>query len=195
MALLLNSIAHIYRRVPILREEELFWEIPVEILASQETVGSKGIQNYLDLFRIRCGLAVLSEKIYKQLYSVKGLEQSTDKRFEAIKLLHADLEALRNTFPADCKPWHEIKIQDELLRVEFAVTHFFFFGCMIAIHQIAVRYGIQVSLDTFTVDAPGHPSISHGIPPVSSFSLYLTLARASIELLKHIPEQEFGIVW
>jgi hypothetical protein len=182
-------------RPPIQDDDDMNVELPSESppdgIGNIPLAGGKGTVN---LFRLMCTFALISSKVYKKLYSVKASKQSDGELLNTIGELDKELEDWKDGIPIDFRPEHEIKASHTPLMLHVVVLHFAYYNCLTTIHRMAVHHGYWTSrLSNYAIQGlnvrPLNPRV------FSSASLCVSAARASITLIKYIPQGDFDCVW
>jgi hypothetical protein len=141
-------------------------------------------------FRSMCRFAAIESKVYKQLYSAKASNQSDGKLLNTIRELDKELEDWKDSIPLDFQPEHKIKASHTPLILHVVVLHFAYDNCLTTIHRISVHHGCWTSrLSTIQgLNArPLNPRV------FLSAVLCVAAARASINLIKYIPQGGFRL--
>ncbi|KAM4056225.1 fungal specific transcription factor [Hirsutella rhossiliensis] len=132
----------------------------------------------MNLFRVICEFTVIESNVYKRLYSTKATKQSDGELLNTIGELDQELEEWKDKIPIDFRPEHEIKASHTPLILHIVMLHFTYYNCLTTIHRMSVHHGYWTSRLVF-----------------SSAALCTASARASISLLKYVPQGDFSCVW
>jgi hypothetical protein len=148
----------------------------------------------INLFRLMCTFAVIASKVYKNLYSVKAAKQTDGELLNTIGELDRELEEWKDNIPVDFRPEHEIKASHTPLILHVVTLHFAYYNCLTTIHRMSVHHGYWTSrLSNYAIQGlnvrPLNPRV------FSSAALCVSAARASIHLIKYIPQGDFDCVW
>ncbi len=170
---------------------ELPSEDPDDDVGNVPLVDGKGKCN---LFRLMCTFAVISSKVYKQLYSVKASKQSDGELLNTIGELDRELEHWKDNITLDFRPEHDINALHSPLIIHVVVLHFAYYNCLTTIHRMSVHHGYWTSrLANYAIQGlnvrPLNPRV------FSSAALCVSAARASIHLIKYIPQGDYACVW
>jgi len=170
---------------------ELPTENPVDNIGNIPLADGKGKAN---LFRFMCKFAVIESKVYKQLYSTKASRQSDGALLNTIGELDKELEEWKDSIPLDFRPEHEIKASHTPLILHVVVMHFAYYNCLTTIHRMSVHHGYWTSrLSNYAIQGLNARPLNPRV--FSSASLCVHAARASIHLIKYIPQGDYSCVW
>ena len=148
----------------------------------------------VNLFRLMCTFAVIEGKVYKQLYSVKASKHSDGELLNTIGELDRELEEWKDGIPIDFRPEHEIKGSHTPLILQVVVLHFAYYNCLTTIHRMSVHHGYWTSrLSNFAIQGLNARPLNPRV--FSSAALCVQAARASIHLIKYIPQGDCACVW
>lgn len=148
----------------------------------------------INLFRLICHFATIESKVYKQLYSVKASKQSDGELLNTIGKLDKELEDWKNGIPLDFRPEHEIKASHTPLMLHVVVLHFSYYNCLMTIHRMSIHHGYWTSrLSNYAIKGLNARPLNPRV--FSSAVLCVQAARASIHLIKYIPQGDFACVW
>lgn len=170
---------------------ELPNEDPPDNVGSIPLADGKGKAN---LFRLMCTFAIIESKVYKLLYSAKASKQSDGLLLNAIGELDKELEDWKDGIPLDFRPEYEIKASHAPLVLHIVVLHFAYYNCLATIHRMSVHHGYWTSrLSNFAISGLNARPLNPRV--FSSAALCVQAARASINLIKYIPQNDFACVW
>ncbi|GAB1314282.1 hypothetical protein MFIFM68171_04492 [Madurella fahalii] len=148
----------------------------------------------MNLFRVMCELAIVESKVYRRLYSTKATKQSDGELLNTIGELDKELEDWKDRIPIDFRPEHEIKASHTPLILHIVMLHFNYYNCLTTIHRMSIHHGYWTSrLSNYAIQGLNARPLNPRI--FSSAALCTSAARASISLLKYIPEGDFSCVW
>ncbi|KAF7166794.1 hypothetical protein CNMCM6106_002492 [Aspergillus hiratsukae] len=147
-----------------------------------------------NLFRSMCRFATIESKVYKRLYSAKASKQSDGELLNTIGDLDKELEDWKDSIPLDFRPEHEIKASHTPLILHVVVLHFAYYNCLTTIHRMSVHHGYWTSrLSNYAIQGLNARPLNPRV--FLSAVLCVTAARASINLIKYIPQGDFACVW
>jgi len=147
-----------------------------------------------NLFCILCHFAIIQSKVYKRLYSTKAAKQSDGELLNTIGELDKELEEWKKSIPLDYRPEYEIKSVHPPLIIHIAVLHYSYYNCLTTIHRMSVHHGYWTSrLSNYAIQGLNARPLNPRV--FSSATLCVTAARASINLIKYIPQGDFACVW
>lgn len=170
---------------------ELPSEDPPDNIGNIPLVDGKGKVN---LFRLMCTFAIIESKVYKQLYSTKAARQSDGELLNTIGELDHELEQWKDSIPLDFRPEYEIKATHRPLILPIVVMHFAYYNCLTTIHRMSVHHGYWTSrLSNYAIQGLNSRPLNPRV--FSSAVLCVSAARASINLIKYIPQGDFSCVW
>jgi hypothetical protein len=146
-----------------------------------------------NLFRAMCMLAKIEGKVYKRLYSAQASRQSVEAIINAVDQLDEELGYWRHSVPEEFRPESEIKVADDILRLRIVNFHMTYYHCLAAIHRKLVQQGHWLSRpDSLTQDVDKEKIRQHVF---SSAVLCVSAARASINLIRFIPQGNLACIW
>ncbi len=170
---------------------ELPTEDPSDNIGSIPLADGKGKAN---LFRLMCTFAIIESKVYKQLYSTKASKQSDGALLNTIGELDKELEDWKDSIPLDFRPENEIKASHTPLILHIVVLHFAYYNCLTTIHRMSVHHGYWSNrLSNYAIQGLNARPLNPRV--FMSAALCVTAARASIHLIKYIPQGDYSCVW
>lgn len=148
----------------------------------------------MNLFRVMCEFAVIESNVYRRLYSAKAAKQSDGELLATIGELDQQLEEWKDRIPIDFRPEHEIRASHTPLILHIVMVHFTYYNCLTTIHRMSVHHGFWTSrLANYAISGQNVRPLNPRI--FSSAMLTTAAARASISLLKYVPQGDFSCVW
>ncbi|KAK3326530.1 fungal-specific transcription factor domain-containing protein [Apodospora peruviana] len=148
----------------------------------------------MNLFRVMCELAIVESKVYNKLYSTKAAKQSDGELLNTIGELDQALEDWKDSIPIDFRPEHEIKASHTPLILHIVMLHLNYYNCLTTIHRMSIHHGYWTSrLSNYAIQGLNTRPLNPRV--FSSAALCTSAARASISLLKYIPQGDFSCVW
>ncbi|KAL7948954.1 fungal-specific transcription factor domain-containing protein [Trichoderma barbatum] len=148
----------------------------------------------MNLFRVMCEFAVIESRVYKRLYSAKASKQSDGELLATIGELDQELEEWKDRIPIDFRPEHEIRASHTPLILHIVMVHFTYYNCLTTIHRMSIHHGFWTSrLANYAISGQNVRPLNPRV--FSSAMLSTAAARASISLLKYIPQGDFSCVW
>ncbi|KAF2139748.1 uncharacterized protein K452DRAFT_310633 [Aplosporella prunicola CBS 121167] len=182
-------------RPPIQDDDDMNVELPSD--NPPDNVGNIPLaegKGKVNLFRLMCTFAIIESKVYKQLYSVKASKQSDGELLNTIGELDRELEEWKDGIPVDFRPEHEIKASHTPLILHIVVLHFAYYNCLTTIHRMSVHHGYWTNrLSSFAIQGLNARPLNPRV--FSSAALCVQAARASINLIKYIPQGDYACVW
>lgn len=182
-------------RPPMQDDDDMNVELPSE--DPPDDIGNIRLpdgKGQVNLFRVMCRFAIIQSKVYKRLYSTKAAKQSDGELLNTIGELDKELEDWKETIPVEYRPDSEIKASHTPLVIPLVVLHFSYFNCLITIHRMSVHHGYWTSrLSNYALQGLNARPLNPRV--FSSATLCVVAARASINLIKYIPQGDFACVW
>ncbi|KAJ6131549.1 transcriptional regulator family: Fungal Specific TF [Penicillium sp. IBT 18751x] len=182
-------------RPPVQDDDDMNVELPSE--DPPDNVGNVPLANgkgKFNLFRSLCEFATIESSVYKRLYSAKASKQSDGELLNTIGELDKELEDWKDNIPVDFRPEHEIQATHGPLLLHVVVLHFSYYNCLTTIHRMSVHHGYWTSrLSNYAIQGLNARPLNPRV--FLSAVLCVTAARASINLIKYIPQGDFACVW
>lgn len=148
----------------------------------------------VNLFRKIAEFSVISGKVYARLYSVKASKQSDGELLNTIGELDSELEEWKDSIPLQFRPEHEPNTGDQSLTLQLVTLHFAYYNCLATIHRRSIHHGYWTDrLSDYAFQGLNIQSLNPRV--YSSALLCVQAARASINLIKYIPQGDFACVW
>lgn len=148
----------------------------------------------MNLFRVMCEFTVIESNVYKRLYSTRASKQSPGELLNTIGELDQELEEWKDKIPIDFRPEHEIKASHTPLILHVVMLHFTYYNCLTTIHRMSIHHGFWTSrLSNYAIQGLNARPLNPRV--FSSAALCTAAARASISLLKYVPQGDFSCVW
>ncbi|OLN85001.1 putative transcriptional regulatory protein C530.05-like protein 6 [Colletotrichum chlorophyti] len=148
----------------------------------------------MNLFRVMCEFATIESKVYSRLYSTKATKQSDGELLNTIGELDQELEEWKDRIPIDFRPEHEIKASHTPLILHAVMLHLTYYNCLTTIHRMSVHHGYWTSrLSNYAIQGLNAKPLNPRV--FSSAALCTAAARASISLLKYMPQGDSQSVW
>lgn len=148
----------------------------------------------MNLFRAMCELTAIESQIYKKLYSTKATKVSDGELLQIIGELDKELDAWKDSIPIDFRPEHEIKASHTPLILHVVMLHFSYYNALTTIHRMSIHHGYWTSrLSNYAIQGLNARPLNPRV--FASAALCASAARASIQLLKYIPQGDFSCVW
>jgi hypothetical protein len=148
----------------------------------------------MNLFRVMCEFATIESKVYKHLYSTKATKQTDGELLNTIGMLDQELEDWKDRIPIDFRPEHEIKASHTPLILHVVMVHLTYYNCLTTIHRMSVHRGYWTSrLSNYAIQGLNTKPLNPRV--FSSAALCTAAARASISLLKYVPQADISSIW
>lgn len=164
---------------------------PVDNIGNIPLADGKGKMN---LFRVMCEVATIESEVYKRLYSVQATKQSDGDLLNTIGELDQKLEDWKDRIPVDFRPEHEIKASHTPLILHVVMVHLTYYNCLTTIHRMSIHHGYWTSrLSNYAIQGLNSKPLNPRV--FSSATICTNAARASVSLLKYVPQGDFSCVW
>ncbi|KAI1099003.1 N-terminal binuclear Zn cluster-containing protein [Jackrogersella minutella] len=164
---------------------------PVDNIGNIPLADGKGKMN---LFRAMCEFTVIESQLYKKLYSTKATKLSDGELLQVIGDLDKKLETWKDNIPIDFRPEHEIKASHTPLILHVVMLHFSYYNALTTIHRMSIHHGYWTSrLSNYAIQGLNARPLNPRV--FASAALCASAARASIQLLKYVPQGDFSCVW
>lgn len=148
----------------------------------------------MNLFRVMCELALIESKVYKKLYATKATKQTDGELLQTIGELDQELEDWKDRMPIEYRPENEIQASHTPLILHVVMLHFTYYNCLTTIHRMSIHRGYWTSrLSNFAIQGLNAKPLNPRV--FNSAALCTSAARASISLLKYIPQGDSSVVW
>ncbi|KAJ5174745.1 uncharacterized protein N7482_000622 [Penicillium canariense] len=182
-------------RPPVQDDDDMNVELPSD--DPPDNVGNVPLadeRGKFNLFRSLCEFATIESRVYKKLYSAKASKQSDGELLNTIGELDKELEDWKDNIPIDFRPEYEIQATHGPLLIHVVVLHFSYYNCLTTIHRMSVHHGYWTSrLSNYAIQGLNARPLNPRV--FLSAVLCVTAARASINLIKYIPQGDFACVW
>lgn len=148
----------------------------------------------MNLFRVMCELAIIESRVYKTLYATKATKQKDGELLQTIGELDQELEDWKDRMPIEYRPENEIQASHTPLILHVVMLHFTYYNCLTTIHRMSIHRGYWTSrLSNFAIQGLNAKPLNPRV--FNSAALCTSAARASISLLKYIPQGDSSVVW
>lgn len=139
-----------------------------------------------DAFKSYCELSVIKGKIYKFLRSAATSNCPMSDLANSVATLDRTLREWKASVPKRYRPdvQETPSFPDSRVAVLFLSLHFSYFNCLLSIHRVIISHGPDINIEL--------ARYSNGLlsDDIALFSgiLCQNAARASIKLMKHMPD-------
>ncbi|KAK9770134.1 putative Fungal-specific transcription factor domain-containing protein [Seiridium cardinale] len=182
-------------RPPAQDDDDMNVELPA--VDPEDNIGNIPLadgKGKMNLFRVMCELTTIESQVYKRLYSTKAAKLSEGELLNTIGELDRDLEDWKDRIPIDFRPEHEIKASHTPLILHIVMLHFSYYNCMTTIHRMTVHRGYWTSrLSNYAIQGLNAKPLNPRV--FASAALCASAARATISLLRYIPQGDNQCVW
>ena len=114
--------------------------------------------------------------------------------FSLIQALDHELETWKDSVPIEYRPEHEITSQHTPLVLHIVCLHFAYYNCLTTIHRMSVHHGYWTSrLSDFAIAGLNARPLNPRV--FMSAALCVNAARATVALIKYIPQGDHACVW
>ncbi|KAL4740208.1 fungal-specific transcription factor domain-containing protein [Aspergillus similis] len=188
-----------FGRPPTQSDEDMSIELPTAIpMGDGQISSSTSKQGDFDAFRAQCQLATIKGQLYKDLYSAAASDRPFPEIMASIGTLDRMLRNWREDLPPECRPESHglLSVSQSSISVMLLYLHCSYFNCLIAMHRLIASRGLRTSEDLLRkyeeLTSSAHPPYTSRI--FESDTLCANAARASIRLLKYMPEGHISLV-
>ncbi|KAL6233556.1 fungal-specific transcription factor domain-containing protein [Aspergillus navahoensis] len=188
-----------YGRPPTQSDEDMSIDLPAATLVGDvQLLPSTSRHGGFDAFRANCRLATIKGRLYKDLYSAAAKDRPLPEIMASVGTLDRMLRDWREDLPSECRPGsHGLpSAPQSTISLMLLYLHYSYFNCIIAMHRLIVSRGIQTSEDLLRryrdLSSSGHPPCTSKV--FESESLCANAARASIRLMRYMPEGHISLV-
>ncbi|KAH0542897.1 hypothetical protein FGG08_002757 [Glutinoglossum americanum] len=182
-------------RPPAQDDDDMNVELPSE--DPEDNIGNIPLadgKGKVNIFRLMARFAIIESRVYKLLYSTKAAKQSDGELLNTIGELDRELEDWKDSIPIDFRPEHEIRAAHTPLVLHIVVLHFAYYNCLTTIHRMSIHHGYWTSrLSNYAIQGLNARPLNPRV--FSSAALCVSAARASIHLIKYIPQGDYACVW
>lgn len=182
-------------RPPVQDDDDMSGELPSEV--PPDNVGIiplTSAEGHFNMFRVMCRFSTIQSRVYKRLYSTKASKQTDGELLNTIGELDKELEEWKESIPVEFRPEYEIKATHTPLIIHVMFLHFAYYNCLTTIHRMAVHHGYWTSrLSNYAIQGLNARPLNPRV--FSSANICVSAARASIGLIKYIPQGDFACVW
>ncbi|KAL4799398.1 fungal-specific transcription factor domain-containing protein [Aspergillus venezuelensis] len=151
-----------------------------------------------DVFRAHCQLATIKGQLYKDLYSAAAKDRPLSDIVASVGTLDELLQNWKESLPPEYQPQFgpPPSLSQPLASAMLLYLHCSYFNCIIAVHRLIVCRKLQNAEDLIRRSE----GLDLSFPPPSSSrvftseSLCANAARASIRLMKYMPEGHMSLI-
>ncbi|KAL4991562.1 fungal-specific transcription factor domain-containing protein [Aspergillus falconensis] len=187
-----------FGRPPTQSDEDMSIDIPTATLTGDVRIMPLASKHEeFDAFRAHCRLATIKGQLYKDLYSAAAKDRPLPEIMASVGTLDKMLQNWREDLPSEYRPEsHGLPSVPQPTMSMTLLLHCSYFNCIIAMHRLIASRGIQTSGDLLRQ----YRDLSSSDPPpytsrvFESESLCANAARASIRLMRYMPEGHISLV-
>lgn len=178
-----------FGKPPSQSDEDMNVGLPVE--PPQDSPVLTAEQRYgFDAFRAACQLSMIKSQLYKRLYSVKAIDCPLDELITAVSMLDDELQRWKDTIPSQFRP--ETRSPTSM-SPSLLYLHYSYFDCVISIHRLTASRARKM-ITLMNKGMHGMSSLPSNQRVHMSATLCARAARASIDLMKYMPEENACLV-
>ncbi|PWY81725.1 hypothetical protein BO94DRAFT_536936 [Aspergillus sclerotioniger CBS 115572] len=147
-------------------------------------------------FRSVCELARIRGEVYQHLYSASAANRPFHQILASVGQLDEKLQTWKNSIPSEYQPDSQAvtPFRQSPVSLSLLHIHYTYYNCMIAIHSLIAARGINSAQDLTDNPAFSIQPGSFANPRVLlSASLTSKAARASINLMKYLPQDDITL--
>ncbi|GES63075.1 transcription factor, fungi [Aspergillus terreus] len=147
-----------------------------------------------DAFSAVCQLAVIRGRLYKHLYSARATDTSLNELAAAVGMLDEELQQWNERIPLRHRPGGLARPAGASPMSPWILyLHYLYYNCIIAIHSVTANQTSKL-VGARKEDSPNMPGAPANHKVYLSASLCAKAARASINLMRHMPEENAFLV-
>ncbi|CEL07785.1 hypothetical protein ASPCAL10939 [Aspergillus calidoustus] len=187
-----------FDKPPAQSDDDMSIEIPTEPPADgARIIPTINQHSNFNVFKAQCQLATIKGQLYKDLYSATAKNRTLGEIIASIGTLDEKLQDWIENLPADCQPDAPglPKFSQPSISVMMLYLHYSYFHCIIAIHRLICSRKIMIAdelLKKQGIDFSAPPP--HTSKVFESSSLCAHAARASIRLMRYMPEGHLSLI-
>ncbi|KAI9376335.1 fungal-specific transcription factor domain-containing protein [Aspergillus egyptiacus] len=187
-----------YGKPPTESDDEISVGLPSKSLSdSGQIIPSTNRHGEFNAFRAQCQLATIKSQLYRDLYSTTAKDRPLCEIVNSVWTLDEMLQNWREALPLEYQPdaqglpiFPQSSVSVMLLYLNYS-----YFNCIIAMHRLIAIRGINTGEDLvnkkeISISAP----LRHTSRSFMSVSLCANAARASIRLMRYLPEGHISLV-
>ena len=150
-------------------------------------------QGVLSIFRARAELATIQSAVRRRLYAARSLRQADNQLVRTILELEEVLEAWRTKLPAALGSGLGGQPMTDTLELHVAMLYLAYHSCASMVYWAAFRHG---AWRTEKVQQPGDSDeIVQQVQVTAWAAKCQAAARATLRLLRQLPELQFTTLW
>ncbi|MCJ1314486.1 hypothetical protein MMC25_008168 [Agyrium rufum] len=176
---------------PLLTDDEVVVDLPSNQLSDDlGLLYAYGGTCVIDIFRLRCQLAIIQGKIYSKLYSARALKLPWQERTNAVTALSRLLESWKCSIPTELRPdrlTSNLKGSD---LVHIMILFLTYFNCLCLVHRCIFNSTGWMEHVRKANGGSLEPCMGK-----ESQEFCFSAARASIRLVRLGPQGNFACIW
>ncbi|KAJ0422116.1 fungal-specific transcription factor domain-containing protein [Aspergillus carlsbadensis] len=187
-----------FDKPPAQSDDDMSIEIPTEPPADgARIIPTINQHSNFTVFKAQCQLATIKGQLYKDLYSAAARNRTLGEIMASIGTLDEKLQDWMENLPAECQPDAPglPKLRQPSISVMMLYLHYSYFHCIIAIHRLICSRRIMIATDLLKKQGIDFSSPRpHSSKVFESSSLCAHAARASIRLMRYMPEGHLSLI-
>jgi len=176
---------------PMLRDDDMDIEVPSE--NPEDGLGFISDANEdlrINFFRLRVHLAIIEDKIYSRLYSVRALKQSEQSRRHVVQDLNRVLDRWKEGVPHPFRPGNMIASLPKGSISHIVILHLRFYDCLTMVHGVAFQNEDWMITAMQPENEEKQASLS-----CPSQGICIKSTRESLKLVRLLPQGDYACIW
>ncbi|KAF9887931.1 hypothetical protein FE257_009453 [Aspergillus nanangensis] len=174
------------------RDEDMDVNLPMETFGDNLDIQ----QIRFDAFRSMCQLSMIKSQLYKRLYSAAAMDRPLNELAVAVGMLDEELQRWKESIPFEYRPEELVSSAFSQFPVSLALLylHYSYFDCVISIHRLTAKRARNLMSAVQDCGLDAKPTTPSNPRVYMSASLCAKAARASIDLMRYIPQGNICVV-
>jgi hypothetical protein len=181
-----------FEQPPIINDIDMDVDLPDTMSDSELSLTSTVLASNVNYFHLRIDLALIQSKAYVELYSVPALKLSETQKLPAVQRLDRLLQDWKNNLPIELHPDNLTTTVIPFPIIYIVSLHLLYFNCLTTVHRVSFQdhmWAKAIIRDNPEIIKPEHHQICH------SALRCIEAARASMRLMKLVPQGDFAGTW
>ena len=174
---------------PILHDDDFDTELPSSEPDLMTFDGTSGI-NFL---RLRVEMALIQQKVYRNLYSLQSSKQTGDERLLHMWEMDGLLRDWKRKIPAAFQPEALVTSLDRPAIVHLVILHMTYFNCIVHVHRLLSMDESWTGSIMEAADTEASSLAEQTRSPTWSF--VVSEARTALKLLPLMPQGDYICIW
>ncbi|KAL4885008.1 fungal-specific transcription factor domain-containing protein [Aspergillus karnatakaensis] len=187
-----------FGKPPTQSDDDMCIDLPIELMTEvNREMPSLNRHGGFDSFRAQCRLATIKGRLYRDLYSATARDRTLSEILTSVGALDEMLQKWREDLPLEYQPAMQgaPHFPSSSISVTLLFLHYSYFDCIISMHRLIASHGIQSTEDLLKrKDLNILTSTAYDPKVFASGSLCASAARASIRLMRYMPEGHISLV-